>query len=104
MIRAFDSSDLGFKNLPFRLDAKVLAECLVAENGQLLCDCRSEVLSVDRLAEIVVERHVQHVEVRVDCGHHDDSSVVPTLGERLENLVTGHRGHMSVEQHDIGFS
>jgi len=57
---------------------------------------REQVLLRNGLRLVVVERHVDDIDIRLDRGQHRDPRVVPFPADRLEHLVARHLGHPSI--------
>jgi hypothetical protein len=67
----------------------------------LLVNRCPNIFALDRLAEIIVERHIEDVEAGVDSRYHDDAPIEPPVFQFCQHVVTRHSGHMSVQQNDI---
>ena len=58
-------------------------------------------LTLDRLDDVIVERHLGDVEIRLDRGEHHDPAVEAPFPDLLEHLLPAQPGHPPVQKHDI---
>jgi hypothetical protein len=92
---------LGFEHRSLGLDTEIRPEGFVGEDPLLLVDNRANVLTIDRLAEIIVERHIEYLDSGVDRGYHDHPPVVATVDQFRQYVITRHPRHMTVQKDDI---
>jgi len=69
--------------------------------GEQSFDGVYQVLAGRGLHRIVVERHVDDVEVRVDGGHHRDPCVQSALADLPQHVPTSEFGHPPIEEHHV---